>query len=71
MKSEKEIRNKITELREKSFDILEQGISNSPFKRTSIRTIRAVINALEYCLDERDDLMILEEVYSKSKGGNL
>ena len=72
MRKEKEIQDKLNELREKAFDMMERNMMKTPNKRISLRNIRLVINSLEYCLGKREDLEIIKDAYDnklKMDGG--
>ena len=71
MRTEKEVKDKIEELREKAFDIMDKNLDRSINKRVSIRSIRLIIDALEYSLGKRKELMLLTENYSVTAGGKL
>jgi len=65
MRKEKEVQNKIDELRTNAFDILESNLTRSIGKKISIRHIRLVIDAMEYCLGKSKNLKIITENYNK------
>ena len=68
MRTEKEIKAKIEEIREKAFDIMERNMYKSINKRVSLRSIRLVLNALEFSIGKKDELMLLRDDKNKSAG---
>ena len=68
MRTEKEIKAKIEEIREKAFDIMERNMYKSINKRVSLRSIRFVIDSLEFSIGKRDELMLLKDDKNKSAG---
>ena len=58
----KVIEDKIMELKDKGFAILEAQEGKNPFKKVSLRSIKLVINALEYTIGKHEDLMVFDEL---------
>ncbi len=69
MRTEKEIKLKIEEIRNKAFDIIERSQSGAMNKRTSIRQIRLVIDALEYAIGNKKEISLFVEYDNKAKIG--
>lgn len=67
MRTEKELKAKIEELREKAFDLMEANQTRAVNKRVSIRTLRLVIDALEFSMGNKEDLMLLTEKYNQKE----
>jgi len=66
MRTDKELKLKIDEVREKAFNLIELNQNRNPISRVSIRTIRLIINALEYSLGKHDELLIFSEKYNQT-----
>lgn len=68
MRSKKEIENKKLELTSKTFEILETSMRTAnPFNKPSLKTIRYVMDTLDYVLGNKDELEILKGVSKNGK----
>ena len=67
MRTEKEIKEKIEQIRENAFDMMERNMFKTPNKRVSLRSIRLIIDALEFSIGKKDDLILLKDDKDKAR----
>ncbi|HJX50077.1 MAG TPA: hypothetical protein VJ438_01305 [Candidatus Nanoarchaeia archaeon] len=68
MRTEKEIKEKIEQIRESAFDLMEKNMYRSPSRRVSLRSLRLVIDALEFSIGKKNELILLKDDKDKTRG---